>query len=346
MNKNIKTLLLIALVILLGAVAFFTTKEPSPSSNGPLRNFAIADTAAISKFTISDTEGNKITITRENKEKTWMIEGSSFKARPENANLILDALKRIVIRQDLDEAKIKTTLKFMAVRHKKVEYYINGEAEPIKTWYMGNSTADHQGTFMLLQEKKQKSSIPFIVYKPGMRGNLEARFFTSFKDWRFSGIYNYEVGEIKSIAFDNIEKPNESFQINILKDSEIEFLDGAKQTIPVFDTAQISHYVTHFKKLHFNHVVEDLTATQIDSVLNTTPNSTITVTNKDNAIKKVNIWKIFDTVETDEGLVKKLNPGYAFLCVDGSKELVRIQYHQWDNVLKPKSYFLPKTKKQ
>lgn len=345
MSKNIKTLLLIAVVIALGAIAFFTTREPSVTSNGPLRNFAIADTSAISKFTISDTEGNKITITRENKEKTWMVEGSSFKARPESATLILDALKRIVIRQDLDEAKINTTLNFLAVRHKKVEYYLNGEAEPIKTWYIGNSTADHQGTYMLLQEKEQKSSIPFIVYKPGMRGTLDARFFTSFKEWRFSGIYNYGIGEIKNITFNNIDEPNESFQINVLKDSKVELLDENNQAVAAFDTAQVSHYVTHFKKLHFNHVVEDLTSSQVDSVLNTTPHSTITVTSNDNVDRKVNIWKIFDKVETDEGITKKINPGYAFLCVEGSKELTRIQYHQWDNVLKPKSYFLPKTKK-
>lgn len=345
MNKNLKTLLLIGLVIALGSVAFFTTKEPSASSNGPLRNFAIADTASVSKFIISDTEGNKITISRANKEKTWMVDGSSFKARPENATLVLDALKRIVIRQDLDEAEINTTLNLLAVRHKKVEFFLNDDTTPVKTWFIGNSTSDHQGTYMLLQEEEQKSSVPFIVYKPGMRGNLEARFFTSFVDWRYSGIYNYGVGEVKSIAFKNIDEPSESFQINVKEDSKLEFLDGEKNLQPVFDTAQVSHYVTHYKNLHFNHTVKDLTQQQMDSVLNQTPNSIIKVTNIDDVSKSVNIWKIFDNIETDEGIVKKLNPGYAFLCIEGSKELLRVQYHQWDNVLKPKSYFLPKIKK-
>jgi len=78
-----------------------------------------------------------------------------------------------------------------------------------------------------------------------------------------------------------------------------------------------------------------------------TPNASITVTDRKDNSKKVNIWKIFENKEDDEGNpIKKLNPGYAFLAVDGSKELVRIQYHQWDNVLKPKSYFLPQPKQQ
>ncbi len=228
MNKNRRTLLLIAIVATLGIVAFLSTREGGESSDGPLRDFAIADTTTISKFTVSDTEGNTITITRENEDRIWMVEGSAFKAKPENATLVLDALKRIVIRQDLDAPEIESVLKYMAVRHKKVEFFVNSQEAPVKSWYIGNSTADHQGTYMLLQEGKQKSSIPFIVYKPGMRGSLDARFFTSFADWRFSGIYNYGVGEIQSISFNNYDEPEESFSIAIDKESQVQLLDDKK----------------------------------------------------------------------------------------------------------------------
>ena len=346
MSKNIKTLVLILLVIILGTIAYISTREPSTSVGGPLRNFALSDTSLVSKFIISDTEGNKIVISRENSEKVWMIDGTEFKAKPENAILVLDALKRTVIKQDLDEEKIETTLKFLAVRHKKFEVFLNNEKEPSKTWYIGNGTPDHKGTFMLLQNGKQKSSIPFITYKPGMRGMLDARFFTSFNDWRYSGIYNYKPGAIRTIEFTNNDEPQESFSINVDKESQVEFLDENKKLIPLFDTAQISHYVTHFKKLHFSHTVSDFTPEQIDSVLAQKPNVTIEVTDKENSKKKVSIWKIFEETEMEVGeIIQKLNPGYAFLSINGSKELVRVQYHQWDNVLKPKSYFLPRTQK-
>jgi hypothetical protein len=343
MTKNIKTLLLILIVVLLGVIAYLTTRDSSVIADGPLRNFAIADTSLVSKFIISDTEGNQITISRENPEQTWMIDGTEFKAKPENATLILDALKKTVIKQDLDESKIKTTLNYLAVRHKKVAIFLNNEKEPAKTWYIGNGTPDHQGTFMLLQNGDQKSSIPFITYKPGMRGTLGPRFFTSFNDWRYSGIYNYNPGTIRNIDFINNDELIESFSVKVDNESQVKFLDENKNEIPVFDTAQVSHYVTHFKKLHFSHTVTDFTPEQIDSVLSIKPNITIEVTDDAGSKKKVNVWKIFDQVETNEGeLIKKLNPGYAFLSINGSKELVRVQYHQWDNVLKPKSYFLPR----
>ena len=346
MTKNTKTLLLIIVLAVIGAIAYFSSNNMhAVSSNGPLRDFAIIDTASITKFIISDTEGNKITISRKNPEKTWMIDGTEFKAKPENATLILDALKRVVIRQDLDEPAINTSLTYLAVRHKKVEYFINDESTPVKSWYIGTNTVDHQGTHMLLQKGEQKSSIPFVVYKPGMRGTLDARFFTSFNDWRYSGIYNYGIGTIRNIQFMNHDEPFESFSITIDKESQVKFLDEHLAPIAIFDTLQLTHYVTHFKKLHFSHTVTDFTGDQIDSVLNIQPNISIEVTDNTNSKKKVNIWKIFDEIETDEGLVKKMNPGYAFLSINGSKELVRVQYHQWDNVLKPKHYFLPKKTK-
>lgn len=343
MNKNIKTIVIILLAISLAVVAFLSTKNTSTNNSETLRNFAISDTSAISKFKISDTEGNKITITRENADKNWEIEGSVFKAKLQNVNLILDALKRIVIRQDLNDAKVETVLKFLAVRHKKVEFFVNENDKPTKTWYIGNSTQDNQGTYMLLQVGDLKSDVPFIVYKPGMRGSLGVRFFTSFKDWRFSGIYNYRIGEISKIKVLYNDEFNESFSIKVDKESNINLLNENDSIINNFDTSQVSHYVTHYKKLHYSHIVEDLTTSQIDSITSIKPHITIEVTNKNNNIKKVNIWKIFENINNeDSSVTKKINPGYAFLKIEGGKELFRIQYYQWDNVLKPKSYFLPK----
>jgi len=340
MKKNIKTIIILLILAILGGIVFFNEQGVSETTNGPLRNFAVADTSNVSKFTISDTEGNLITITRDNAEKTWMVEGTEFKAKPENATLVLDAFKRTVIRQDLDEAKIKTTMNYLAVRHKKVAIYKYGEDTPFKTWYIGNATADHQGTFMLLQKQTQKSSIPFIVYKPGMRGSLDARFFTSFVDWQYTGIYNYGVGETRKIEVINNEKPTESFVININSESALELQDAENNVISVFDTAQIAHYTTHFKKLHFNHVVTDHTQEQMDSVTKVQPTITFKVTDNNNSTKTVDVWKIMELHEGDS--IKTLNPNYAFASVNKSKELVRIQYYQWDNVLKPLSYFLPR----
>lgn len=340
MKKNIKTIIILLILAVLAGVVFFNDQGVSETTSGPLRDFAVADTSSVGKFTISDTEGNLITITRDNAEKTWMVEGSEFKAKPENATLALEAFKSTVIRQDLDESKIKTTMNYLAVRHKKVAIYKFGEDQPFKTWYIGNATPNHQGTFMLLQKKKQKSTIPFIVYKPGLRGSLDARFFTSFKDWQYTGVYNYGVGEIRKIEVINNDKPSESFIVNVNDQSALTLLDGKNNPVPVFDTTQVAHYVTHFKKMHFNHVVTDHTEAQMDSIQQITPDLTFKVTDKNNSTKTVDIWKIMEVPPGDS--IKKLNVNYVIASINKSKDLVRLQYYQWDNVLKPLGYFLPR----
>ena len=64
---------------------------------------------------------------------------------------------------------------------------------PFKTWYIGSPTQDHTGTYMLLQLGQDKSSKPYVTYKPGMYGTLEVRFFTDWKAWRSPRIFDYKI---------------------------------------------------------------------------------------------------------------------------------------------------------
>ena len=52
-------------------------------------DFSIKDTANIIKFKISDSENNSITISRDNEQKSWMIEGSDYFAQQNKALLYL-----------------------------------------------------------------------------------------------------------------------------------------------------------------------------------------------------------------------------------------------------------------
>ncbi len=80
--------------------------------------------------------------------------------------------------------------------HKKVEIFQNGKIA--KTWYVGNATQDHLGTYMLLKDaEKGKSPEPFIMFLPNMYGSLQARFSTNPLDYVCSEIFTYDPLKIK-----------------------------------------------------------------------------------------------------------------------------------------------------
>ena len=83
------------------------------------KNFAVKDTANISKFRISDTEGNEIVISRENSSKIWMINGTNFKANQPSVDLLMETFYRIRVKQDVSISALNTVINRLSVRHKK-----------------------------------------------------------------------------------------------------------------------------------------------------------------------------------------------------------------------------------
>ena len=307
----------------------------------PESDFAVKDTTNIVKFRISDTQNNSITITRENKARKWMIEGTEYGAQPNNVKLIMDAFYRIRVKQDIPEKGIENQLKMLSVQHKKVEIFKKGAKKPVKTWYVGGTTKDHMGTYMLLQNGKKKSSVPFIVHKPGFYGTLDVRFFTGLVNWRASDVYNYRNPlHIQSIKVTFNEDPTQSYKVNRNKDQSVSLFNASGQKVMNFDSIQVKHYFTHYNKVYFNKVVQEKNE-YVDSVFSNIPTYSIELTDLKGKTTLSELWKIkyATSITTSIGNVLEYNPDYGFLRLNKGKELLRIQYQNWDLLFKPLSFF-------
>ena len=146
-----KLIIVNTLLFILTYLAFTSCKNNYNSNSEPLSDFAVKDTLNIKKFTISDTEDNTITLSRDYEDNVWRIEGSNYKANSNSIKLIMETFYRILVKQDVPKNGVEHVLSSLAVRHNKVEIFMNGEIEPSKTWYIGSATKDHLGTYMLLQ---------------------------------------------------------------------------------------------------------------------------------------------------------------------------------------------------
>ncbi len=322
-------LILVAIVLLFASCT-------SSSSNALTEwkeqsDFAVKDTAAIDRFTISDTENNSITISRKEDGKTWKIEGSNFDAQVASVNLILETFFRIRVKRDVPSSALNNVLSSLSARSKKIEIYQNNEQEPFKTWYVGGATQDHEGTFMLLQNKDKLSPVPFVMYKPGIYASMDVRFFTSWIDWRASYVFKYpDTRDIESIKVDFLQDSISSYLVSRTKNG-VKLYNGENENIEDFDSIQVKHYFSHYKKIHYNRIVQKKKEF-IDSVFNSMPFYSITLKDKNNEITSVELWKIKS--------MDKWDPEYGYIRVNSNNELLRVQYYSWDILFKPLSYFL------
>lgn len=343
MKKNLPLILLGLFLIAGGIYAYSLFKSEREVADEPLSDFSIKDTANVDKIVITEKDMGSIALIR--KDEGWIIQSTGEKAQPYNINLILETAYQIQVKQSLSEDAKENVIQQLAIRHKKVEYYFNDEDEPGKIWYVGGPTNDHMGTYMLLEVRDpstgtmMRSPDPFIMHKPGVYGTLDTRFFTSVNEWKFPGVFIYKPGEIAKIEVKNHQQPDESYKVEVSPKGKVKLLDWDGSPIEKFDSSGVKHFVSHYTEIYYESDAKHLNQTEQDSVLSLTPIFTLTVTDVMGNKTEARIWDNFN--EDDNGGIA-VDIGRALCSINGSKELVKVQYYSWDVLMKPKSYFLPK----
>jgi hypothetical protein len=337
--KNKSLILLISIILVLGVYSIYLYYNDAPASKlKPNSDFIIENTDDVDKIIIDDN-GLAITLTKVNEE--WFA-NDSVKARPEGVELILKTFRRIKVQSSVPKPMVRNVITNLAASSKKVEVF-KGGSKPIKTYFIGNPTQDHSGTYMLLETPENgRSSEPYVTHIPGFNGFLSSRFFASLEDWKFTGIFNYNLTNISKIKVDIKDIPSESYQILQAKDGRFSLLNINGEIINNYNKALLQNYLVNYKKIHYNKVME-YTKNQIDSVKLLTPDYIISVTDKNEATKEVLFYKkAANTGEMDPVTRKQqeFDVNYALGIVNDANKVARYQYHVIDPLLMKKSYFL------
>ena len=335
--KNNK-FLIITLLALLAIAAYYFVSKSSGTLSGELKDFAIEDTASIDKIFISDYTGEKVTLTRG--DNYWVVDGT-HKARQQSVEVLMTTFSRIAVKSPVAKSAMNNIIKDIATKTIKVEIY-QGKDKPNKVYYIGGPTQDQMGTYMVLENDGEKSSVPFIMHIPGFSGYLSTRFFANPLQWRDAAIFTYQPEEIKSIEVTYHEKPEESFKIEKNLNT-INLIDGqTAQPIQKFDTNKVIQYLGLFEKIYYEMIVlDEVKPEKQDSVRKTSPFFTIKLTDvygKSTKITSLHMRNYKQTLDDKGGLYPyDVDRMYAILNDD---ILIYIQFYTFDKITLPKQVFL------
>jgi hypothetical protein len=340
MRKNLQ-LLFILILLAIGAGIVWSLKGGTRKK--PLANFAIEDTAAVTKIVITDADLNKAVLERDPNSRYWDLNGK-HKARKDAVDLLLKTALRIRVKGPVPEPALENVLRQMAGAGKKVEYYQGGD-KPVKTYYIGTATQDHTGTYMLLETPEEgKSSEPFIMYMEGFVGFLNTRYFTDEEEWRYTGIFDYPNLEISQVDVIHHEAIDRSFTIYYNEGNDLKLQSKSFQMdIPVFDTLAVKDYYLLYKKVHLETYVSHLTPEAEDSLLNSQPAFTLAVTEKGGNRKKIDLyWKTGGSPLYDEfGNLSPWDGARMYGVVNGD-DVVLVQRFVFDPLIQGIESFLPR----
>ena len=210
MPKNRKNTFIILAIILLLIVLLWQMKFKN-SNSSLAYNFAVTDTASITKIFIADLKGNSIALDR--MENNWQI-NNRHKVRNNAMNIILKTIKNISVQRPVSESSYNRVIKDLATNGVKIEIYQNLNKKPTKTYTIGNNTADHTGTYMLLANQEQ----PYIMHIIGFNGIMGPRYGLQGQEvninvWRDKNIFALNPKNILSVRLINEQGKDSSFAI-------------------------------------------------------------------------------------------------------------------------------------
>ena len=293
MKKNVILLAILALLAITAGVVYFKSNTGTLADK-PLSDFAIEDTAAVTKVVITDHLGKSATLERIQGQRLWKL-NNTFQAREDAVNLMLKTFNRIRIRGNVSDSSRDNMMKLLASSGKRVAIYTGGE-EPAKIWYVGVPTPDHTGTVMLLEIPEiGRSEEPYITHIEGFTGFLSTRFFTNEMEWRYTGIFEYPNLEVSRVRVVNHLIPTDSWEVRYGGGNDLTLFgcdaqDQCNAPIPMFDTVAVKDMLLRFKKVHVESFNTQLSAAQCDSLRASQPAYTLSVTNQQGQTVSVDLY--------------------------------------------------------
>jgi hypothetical protein len=331
MNKKQKIAL--GFVLLLGILSYWLiTNNQKNTLKVELSDFAVKDTSSIDKIFLADKDSNTVLLEKQ-ADGSWTL-NNKYKARTDAIHTLLYTIHQVSVKAPVGRASFNTVIRKMAAKSTKCEIYVKGKK--IKTYYVGGATQDFMGTYMMIEN----SSTPFITWIPGFEGYLYTRYFSYQDQWRSPEIFKLKAQEIAKIEHKMNKFPEKSWTL-INKENVISIIDNNGNEIKGLDTVIARDYLARFTKINFEAIVRDFS--QKDSLLALQPSAEFKITATTGKEFLVETWPKRTPADLifDEGVPMVYDPDRFFGVMNGQKnELLLLQYHVFDPILKPVEYFV------
>jgi hypothetical protein len=340
MKRN-RILLVIFLLVLIPTIIVLM-KNKSKTLTGKDTDFAVEDTASVTKIFIANKNGGKVLLERKSKSD-WTVNGR-YPARPDNIKLLLETFKRVQVRYPAPKSAQESLLKDFASRAVKCEIYCNDKLSRI--WYISHETQDLKGTFCLLQDPNADHPFEtiYVLEIPGFIGVITPRFYTKEEDWRDEKVLALLPTQIKNVSLDLVGFPDSSFTIDVKGLHDFSVRSHAGKEVAPFDTLAVQQYLSYFMSLYVDAWATNSTEHEIDSVKKSPYFLEINITDVNNQRQNFKFYHKppVEGQEVLDGVRMVFDPDNVYMKFRDDKEFARVSSFSWGKLFQPVTYFYPK----
>lgn len=348
MNK--KTLIIIVTVLVILSAFFLIFGNTKNTLNKKDRNFAVWDTASVTKIFIADKDGNTVLLQRSD-SLGWTV--NDYPAQVNQVRNLLRTFMYQTVRTPVALAARDNVIKVLAAIGKKVEIYQNvylidfwriklfKREKLTKTFYVGENTQDNVGTYMMIEN----SDNPYVVYIPGFKGFVHARYSSDYMEWRDQVVFNHHMQQIESVSLIFPQDQDQSYRIENPDNKNFKIFSFANnEYLNDFDTIRLISYMSGFYDARFEYFVNDVNL--FDSLRSIVPFQELTLNPRNGKPISVSLYlKRNDLTEEEmEAKYFEINDypwdrERIWAIVNDGQELVSIQYYVFGRILRPIEFF-------
>ena len=334
------SIIILTLLVALSAIAiyFYKHKGGTTTIDKEASDFPVKDTASIDKIFLADKEGKSVLL--EKTKEGWILD-KKYHVRPDAITLLLYTIRMVEVRSPISTSGKKNVIKIMSSRSTKVEIYSKGEK--IKQYYVGHTTQDHLGTYMLLTDLDtgENYADPFVTHIPGFDGFLTTRYNTDELDWRDRLVMSYRPPQLKQIKLELHEMPDSSFVLDLFSMQRFGLKSKKGVQIP-FDEAKLKQYIAYFQNINCevvlqknDHLVDSLAKSAM-------PFATLTVNDRSNQHFVCEFFhkQPIQTKNEQYGINYKYDPDRLFIRYNNGKDYGIAQFYVFGKILQTYGYFL------
>ena len=347
-KRNIIIIAVVAVLAVVAAVVALTGSRKSTFD----QDYHIEDTSSITRIYLADKQDNAVLLTRVG-DSLWLVD-NTYEANQPVVDMLLETLHDMRIRQQVNRAAVPAIIKDLSARAIKVEVY---QRKPFINWfggrlqlfprerrtvtyYVGRETQDMMASYMYRDGDK----VPCVIHIPGFRGFLTPRFVTDPLKWRSHCIVDLDVRAIQRVELEIPAMEEESFAVvNNGEGFDLEWPMGQRRA-EGFDTARVARLLASFTWLNFDEFAAIVPNSNADICIGGTPRTILRITDTagrtrelKSYIKYTNPADLAVLGNTSSYELFDINRLYAVI---DNTDTVLIQYHVFDNIMQPASYFM------
>jgi hypothetical protein len=337
----LKNKTLIFIVVILAVVSgIFLMKDRFSTFRPELKDFAVKDTASITKIFLANRSGKQVLLEKKGPGH-WTVD-KKYDAKYFQVRLLLDGISKVAVRTPVSKQGYNSVLRQLSSNSIKCEIYTNGDEKPEKVYYVGGATEDAMGTFMMIEG----SSTPFITEIPGFSGYLTPRYSVDISDWRETALFRIPLSSIKSFSVRYTNSPENSFVITNengkLKVQGVE-QTGSNSAIQQ-DSIAVQNYLALLESVNVETWIKEMRQGKKDSITSAPPAITISLTEQNGSVRSIDLYPMPLTerslTQTDEhGQKLKYDLDKMYGIVNPGKLWSSVQHFNIDRILRRLSDF-------